>query len=62
MKNLITFDKFDTAYEYGRQDARQSVFDTFYLERSADYSLSYLAGWQSVPLNERKNKGSTFII
>lgn len=62
MKNLITFDKFDTAYEAGRRDARSSVFDTLYLERSIDYSLSYLAGWHSVPLNDRENKGSTFII
>jgi len=62
MRKQITFELYENAYNYGRSDALHSVFDTSYLDRSADYSLSYLAGFQSVPLDERENKGSTFIV
>lgn len=62
MKKQVTFDLNEKAYKYGRADAREFIFDTLYLERSADYSLSYLAGWYSVPLNERESRGGILII
>lgn len=62
MKKKVSFDLNETAYKYGRKDALHFVFDTLYLERTPDYSLSYLAGWHSVVLNERENKSGILII
>lgn len=47
MENLIQFKINDTAYENGKNDAKNSIFDTTYLKLSADYALSYTAGFKS---------------
>lgn len=49
MVKQITFKLNDKWYELGQADAKNGVFDTFYLKgNTADSLLSYVAGWKSV--------------
>jgi len=46
MTKQITFELRQDYFDYGKADFKHGIFDTNYLQRSADVSLSYLAGWQ----------------
>lgn len=54
MTKKILFELREDYYRYGVSDAKYGVFDTSYIDRTEDARLSYIAGWSSVPVDERE--------
>lgn len=51
MKHQIIFDTNKAYYEYGKADRINGIFDTLYLDRTPDATLSYVSGWKSVDID-----------
>lgn len=50
-----TFKLNEVYYEFGQNNAKAGFFDLSYANRTDDRTLSYLAGWASVPVEKRYN-------